>query len=316
MTRSKLQILWMLVFALLLAPTMSMAAGAIAVLTVEQGVIKMRRGNQDRFVTPRDGLIPMEEGDDLHSGNGGKGSLFFERENQKIAIYPNSMFQVKAYTNNRSSFFLPFGKTLVSVLNKLRPQQRFEVQTATATIGIKGTEFVLGSDGFSKTYLLTLEGVVSIINPEFPNMEVLVPKDQATVSERGNPPPPPVIVPPAARETVVKSDTVKSMETLPVPTQGGNGNDKNNEEKKQDEKKQDEKKSEEKTTTDKESEPTKTSTVEATAQAQTTAALIEVVSVVQTTTETVSTAATTVETTKAATTCPSTNGCGTLTFKW
>ena len=312
--------------------SMTAWAEAVGVLTVEKGVVKLRRGTQERLIQDRDGLVPVEVGDALHSGSGARGFVFFERENQKVSVYPGSMIQVKAHSEKSASFFMPLGKVLFSVLNKLRPEQRFEVSTPTATIGVKGTEFVVGTDGVTKTFLLTLSGVVSLVNPEFPNMETLVPKDQATVTHRGEPPAPPVVVPPDTRNTVVKEDSVQSMEALPV-SPPASSNDKAT----SDEKQSEEEPAQEETTSSTSSEepaqettgtsepaggtaaeteaaPTVSSTTDTTAATSATASMvnvIEAVNTVQSTTETVETATTTV-----ITGCGGSVGCGRVGFTW
>ena len=277
-------LLWMFLILLQLASMTAWAADPIGVLTVQEGVIKLTRSGQERFFRAQDGKVPVQEGDDLHSGSGARGSVRIERENQTIAIYPGTMFQVKAYTKDHSFFYMPFGKTLVKVLNKLRPEQRFEVRTATATIGIKGTEFVLGSDGVSQTILLTIEGVVSLVNPEFPNQEVVVGKDQAAVSVRGNPPPPPVNVSPEDRDNAVKGDSLQSMQALPVSLSSTNPDDED-----------------------------QGSPAPASAAAAATAATQAATEAVASSTQS---ATTTVISNVANTTCPSSKGCGTLTFSW
>ena len=321
------------VLALLLSLTeasfsLAQAAETVGMLSMERGTVKLRRNGKERFIEAKDGLVPVEEGDALHSGSGARGSVYFERENQKVEVYPGSMIQVKAFSPRGTSFFMPLGKALFSVLNKLRSDQRFEVSTPTATIGVKGTEFVLGTDGVSKTFLLTVAGVVSIVNTEFPNMETLVPKDQATVSERGAPPAPPVVVPPETRNTVIQEDSIQTMEALPVQTQSSGG-----ETSKKEEKSGDEEQSQEESTSDESSQDTTESTAESKSESTTesnaattasvsdsasaastanvTASLAEVVSTVQATTETVSTATTTITNT-----CGGTAGCGKMRFTW
>ena len=298
-------------------------AESVGVLNVEKGVVKLRRGAQERFIQDKDGLVPVEVGDALHSGSGARGFVYFERENQKVAVYPGSMIQVKAHTEKTASFFMPLGKVLFSVLNKLRPEQRFEVTTPTATIGVKGTEFMVGTDGVSKTFLLTLSGEVSLVNPEFPNMETLVPKDQATVSHRSAPPAPPVVVPPETRNAVIKEDSVKSMEALPVqPQPAGDEKTSSKEEKSKEEKSGNEEQtadtskeeSSDGTTQDSGSTSvtsTTTSTSDATSATASMTSLVEAVSTVQSTTKTVETATATVNAT-----CGGAAGCGRVGFTW
>ena len=290
MAISRLSLLMPLLIFLPVLYTSVHAAEAFGILSVEAGVVKLTQGGKERFITPKDGLTPVAEGDELHSGSGARGSVIIEKQNQKITIYPETLFQVQAHTPARSFYYMPFGKTLVKILNALRPGQRFDMQTATATIGVKGTEFVLGSDGFSKTFVLTLEGVVSVINPEFPNMEVAVSKDQATVTERGNPPLPPVFVAPEARDAAVKGDSLKSFEALPVQPQSG-GEDANQED-----------------ATPQAGDDSSATTLEGSEQ---TAQLAEAVNAAQVATDVVESAAETVTAN-----CQSSAGCGNLKFSW
>ena len=319
----------MILVLLLLLPMVAQAAGNAGVLSVEKGTVKLRRLKTERFITEKDGLVNLEEGDLIHAGSGARGNVFLSAEGQKIAVYPQSIIEVKEASKNRSSIYLPLGKALFGLLNKLRPNQRFEVQTPTAVMGVKGTEFVVGTDGVSKTFVLTVSGVVSLINPEFPNMETLVGKNQASSSIQNSPPTPAVEVPPEVRESAVQGESLESMEALPVQPEGGSKGDEGKGENSDGNDSEDNDGDEETSSTEKNAnEDSGDSTADSTNQSSvdgddatassnvsgttsTSESLMAAVTTVQTTTETVE-----VATEAISSSCPSSSGCGTIRLDW
>ena len=94
-----------------------------------------------------------------------------------------------------------------------RGRRRFRMRTANAMIGVKGTDFIVGTaDG--DTSLLTLSGSVSFASISAPDIEVEVGTNQASKIQASKPPTVPVEVPPQVREEVIQGDTAKTFENI------------------------------------------------------------------------------------------------------
>jgi FecR protein len=205
----------LLLLVLLLACSWTTALWAadplpIGELVVQQGLLKVRRNEQELVFRASQRKIPMFVGDEVQSAKETRATLSFRKNDEVIVLYASSYFRVEDVQPVRSVFALSVGKAIFAVARRLS-QQIFEVRTPTATIGVKGTEFVVGTDGIHKTFLLTLTGAVSMSSNDFPDIEVLVRKDQASFTTKGKLPTPPSPVTPEMRESIRSDEGLKSM---------------------------------------------------------------------------------------------------------
>ena len=183
-------------------------------LEVEQGRVKIRHLTVERIFEEVGLRIPVFVGDALHTSGDTRVKIRFRDEDEIITLYSNTHFKIAVHNPRRSGFFLNIGKAFFGVLRRRNP---FEVKTAQATIGVKGTEFVVGTDG-QKSFLLTVTGVVGMRSVAFPGREVVVTQDQASSVEANQPPAPPVAVTPETRDQIVAEEGLAQFEVIEFET--------------------------------------------------------------------------------------------------
>ena len=194
--------------------TLAQAATQVGTLTVEKGPIKMRRNQTSTIFTVEGQSVALQAGDVLHSGAEASAILRIGEGEEMIRLYPSSHFVVTEVSPQGMRMGLTLGKVFVGVLARLRANRVF-VNTPTAVIGVKGTEFVTGADE-ERTFLLTLKGEVSFRNELISGIEETLRADQVSFSTRFEPPAAPVTVTPAQRESILKEPSLNTFEsTLP-----------------------------------------------------------------------------------------------------
>ena len=99
---------------------------------------------------------------------------------------------------------------------KGKRRNRFKIRTVTAVVGVRGTEFVLGTSG-SQTNLLTISGLVTIAPVEAPEIEVEVPENQASQVQQGLAPTPPIPVAAEIQEQIIQEDSPQVFNVVDYP---------------------------------------------------------------------------------------------------
>lgn len=169
-------------------------AAEVGYLVVEKGLVKVIQQGSEATHRATTRKIPLFAGDEVQTAEETKATMHFLNEEQVVRLYAGTFIRVDEIRPRRSSLWLSLGKALFKVF-KPSKTKRFEVNTPTATVGVKGTEFLVSTDGDVYSYVLTLSGLVSVINPSFPTQEVRVGPNQATVVPADGPPTIPVEVP-------------------------------------------------------------------------------------------------------------------------
>ena len=205
------RLLLLLVFCCAVSFAPAMGQDALGELELLKGQVKVRHLNKSSVFSVVGERVPVFLGDVVQTARDSRAKLSFDAENETVSLYANTHFVVKIVTRSRSSFLLNVGKAIFGVFR----QKKFTVRTSTATIGVKGTEFVAATDG-QQTFLLTLTGVVGIVSVAFPEIEVVTEANQATVVRANQPPTPPVIVAPEVREKVIQEEGLEPFEALEI----------------------------------------------------------------------------------------------------
>jgi len=92
----------------------------------------------------------------------------------------------------------------------LKRKKRFSIRTVSAIVGVRGTEFIVGTtDGSTK--VLGNSGEVTLASPEIPEYEVALEANQASHINEGSGPSLPVNVPAEERDKITSSDSVESF---------------------------------------------------------------------------------------------------------
>ncbi len=114
----------------------------------------------------------LEAGTTVHTGANGQTMLRFD-DGQVVALSANSAFRIDQFTydaskpaqDNVAMSFLRGTLRLVTGLIGKRDPGKFTLSTPTATIGIRGTDFMLASLATNKpTYIQVLNGSITTTN--------------------------------------------------------------------------------------------------------------------------------------------------------
>lgn len=216
-----------MVFVLYLGTGIVWAQG-VGQLTIEKGVVKVRRNAIDTVYRNQESGIEVRNGDEIQTAGNSRATIRLSAQGDDIQLFSSSLFVVSNISPETSEVSMPIGKSRLLIKpRKIRKKgrKRFRLKTTNAIIGVKGTDFVVGvHDG--STSLLTLEGLVSMASVDTPDVEVDVPINQASQVKQNAQPTAPVVVPPQAREAVIKNDAPAvfnriqfGKEITPVKTQ-------------------------------------------------------------------------------------------------
>ena len=201
---------------LLWAVQVPLALGQAGTVAVQQGEVKIRHDSRSQVVKAPATGVPVFAGDTLHSGPDTLVivTLTGGTEQDKIQLYGNSFFTLDSVSETDSRLSLGIGKALFRVFARAKAGARFEVKTPTAVVGVKGTEFVVGTDG-ETTYVLTLTGAVNLVSSVLGELrEVLVTQDTASAARRNEAPVPPTRVSPDTRDRAVKEQGIGTFKGM------------------------------------------------------------------------------------------------------
>jgi len=201
------------VVLVLCAAGATLALAQVGTLAVQQGEVKLRHEGQSRIVKAQAPEVPVFAGDVLHSGPDARALLSLAAGHATVELYPNSYFTVQSAAEDDTRLSLGVGKALFKVFARLKSTAVFQVRTQTAVIGVKGTDFIVGTDG-ETTFVLTLTGAVGLVSEAFAEREVVVTQDTVAAARRAEAPTPPQAVTPEVRDRAVKEpglDTFRSL---------------------------------------------------------------------------------------------------------
>lgn len=181
-------------------PWLLIVAGVLSAATqygeavIEQGAMTIVREGQTLRFDEANQPIPVNEQDLLRVAEGSQVTLT-SREKATVTLGSNAVFHVKPWRSREKSGFLRglFGKFRAAVVGLVGGEE-FNVKTATATIGVKGTEYLTSVTSRGSTML-----VVTDDDPEFTGQfgpPVDVNAGQLSLVININPPTPPVPTPP------------------------------------------------------------------------------------------------------------------------
>jgi hypothetical protein len=112
----------------------------------------------------------LENGDLIKTSNSARIKISFI-DNSIISIAPNSQIKIEKYvfdkTNKeRASVLNLLGGRVKLLVAKLSSKKRdFTIKTGTATVGVRGTEFIVSNENVNESEILVISGSVEVINP-------------------------------------------------------------------------------------------------------------------------------------------------------
>jgi hypothetical protein len=198
---------------LLLAGAGSVSAQqTVADVVILKGILKVRRDESERIYREIGLKIPLVETDVVHSGKDTRAKITVRETGETITLYADSHLRMSEIRSQRSLFQLAIGKALFLVRPAEKEAARREtlVRTATVTVGVKGTEFVVGSKE-DESYVMTVAGTVSVRPGADPQREVQVKRGEAYFATPDQAPAQAVPVSAATRQRVLREDGLDAL---------------------------------------------------------------------------------------------------------
>ncbi len=185
-------------------------------LVLKKGLVKVRRQGREQFFRTPGLSVPIFERDVVQSGPNTRAIIFMRLRKEIIQLYSNSHIAIDALRPRRTRIGMAIGKALFSVARSLKFRPRFLVRTQTASIGVKGTKFIVGNEEV-KSYVLTLEGRVGVISKARPKVEIVLTEGQALVAEKDKPLSKVVEVSKEEQEAIIREDGLELFRELKIP---------------------------------------------------------------------------------------------------
>ena len=213
---------YLLLFAFLMVS--SVGAASEVQLYLETGRVKVKNQVKVRFLSHFDPLNPLivelELGEQVLTGKNTRARIKMRGKEEEIRLRVDTLFKVNSLDSDQTEVEMPTGKARFKIKRKLnrkkKQRRKFNVRTVTALIGVRGTEFVMGTSGAS-TSLLTLDGSVEMAAVAAPEIKVEVSIGEASKLDVGKAPTPPITVPPALQNSIVESDSADTFGEVSFP---------------------------------------------------------------------------------------------------
>jgi hypothetical protein len=213
---------YLLLFAFLMVS--SVGAASEVQLYLETGRVKVKNQGKVRFLSHSDPLNPLivelELGEQVLTGKNTRARIKMRGKEEEIRLRVDTLFKVNSLDSDQTEVEMPTGKARFKIKRKLnrkkKQRRKFNVRTVTALIGVRGTEFVMGTSGAS-TSLLTLDGSVEMAAVAAPEIKVEVSIGEASKLDVGKAPTPPITVPPALQNSIVESDSADTFGEVSFP---------------------------------------------------------------------------------------------------
>ena len=193
-------------------------------LYLETGRVKVKNQGKVRFLSHSDPLNPLivelELGEQVLTGKNTRARIEMREKEEEIRLRVDTLFKVNSLDLDQTEVEMPTGKARFKIKRKLnrkkKQRRKFNVRTVTALVGVRGTEFVMGTSGAS-TRLLTLAGSVEMAAVAAPEIKVEVSIGEASKLDVGKAPTPPITVPPALQNSIVESDSADTFGEVSFP---------------------------------------------------------------------------------------------------
>ena len=202
----------------------SVGAASEVQLYLETGRVKVKNQGKVRFLSHSDPLNPLivelELGEQVLTGKNTRARIKMRGKEEEIRLRVDTLFKVNSLDSDQTEVEMPTGKARFKIKRKLnrkkKQRRKFNVRTVTALVGVRGTEFVMGTSGAS-TSLLTLDGSVEMAAVAAPEIKVEVSIGEASKLDVGKAPTPPITVPPALQNSIVESDSADTFGEVSFP---------------------------------------------------------------------------------------------------
>lgn len=206
--------------ATLLAVPGAFAATRYGTAVVEQGEITILREGKSLTFKAGPTEIPVNEQDTVRVREASR-MVLHTQDKATVRLGANAVFQCEPWKQSARSgtFRMLFGRMRANVTG-LAGEDRFNVKTATATIGVKGTEYSLAQSSSGNTAVLGIESTTTTAGPD--GVEQPVGPNQMSAVVGGNPATQSVVAPEEFKTEMAKIDSPPAGSTaalnLPAET--------------------------------------------------------------------------------------------------
>lgn len=179
-------------------------AGAIRVV-LQPGGIARQQGNQVVRTTAQKDMAVLYQ-DVLETGVGGRMRARLD-DGSILALGAQSRLTVVEHNSatEQTTLQLEYGKVRAQVVEKTRPDAKFEIQTNTAVAGVLGTDEVVDAFSPIATSVLCLEGQIEVRNADATVVgTVILNEGEITIVQQGVVPTPPRPAPPEEIEEALE----------------------------------------------------------------------------------------------------------------
>ncbi len=189
--------------------------------TIESGSMTVVRDGRRQQFTQQQGRVPINQQDLIRVGPKSRVRLK-TTEKAIVTLGSNAVMHIKPWRRRQESGFLRglFGK-FRALVTGLAGAEKFAVKTATATIGVKGTEFTLAVSPAGDAWVTAIESVTELTGLE--GFAQSVTPGTISVVIAGKPATAPAPVPQAMQTQVEDLDspepTAPEAQTLPGATE-------------------------------------------------------------------------------------------------
>ncbi len=206
-------VLYIFIFAF---STMNILAAPVGTLTLEMGIVKLRRNFVDTIYHKAGLEIPVSNEDEIQTGRDTKVKIQFNTDGNDVRLLSHTFFIISNIGTDEDKVYMPVGKARFLIKKSKtsgKIRKRFRLRTTNAIIGVKGTEFVVGV-GDGATSLFTISGIVTLANLAMPTVIVNVKANQASKIQQADVPTKPIVVPPQVREKIISADSIEVFDQV------------------------------------------------------------------------------------------------------
>ena len=184
--------------------------------TIESGKMTVLREGKRLVFRAADGGVQINEQDVIRVGKKSKVVLITPAP-ATLTLGSNSILHVKPWQKRRKRGFLRmlFGRVRASVTTVVG-KERFNVRTATATIGVKGTDFITSVTAQANTSVNVTDGIVGLVGPDGVEVDIPIGQISIVVGLRTTPPAP---TPPEVEAAPLDAPDPTTPEALELPAQ-------------------------------------------------------------------------------------------------
>ena len=205
----------MLLLVLLLVPALTLAQGVKITSMYEP--VEIRAASGTRFVQVSTGLLPtLEIGDQIRTGPGGAATLELP-DGSWIVVSENTTLEIEQFWGSdvRNLMRVMLGKVRFYIQRLGGRPNPYWVNTPTALIAVRGTEFEVLVDESGITGVFCADGRVAVETVGLGNREVILDRDRKTLVRAGQYPMTPVAIDDVFGASRVLQVVRKGDETTP-----------------------------------------------------------------------------------------------------